>query len=52
MHNGGLYFFVMIGIAFYYIKGAPSFADGVLGVLKALVWPAVVAYKLFKHMRW
>ena len=52
MDNGGIYGFAMIGVAVYYIKNAASFGDGVIGVLKALVWPAVVAYKLFQHMHW
>ena len=44
--GGGLYFFGFIGAAIYYIQGATSFWMGVLGVLKAFVWPAFLIYKL------
>lgn len=37
----------MIGALVYFIKVADSFGSGVLGVLKALVWPALLVYKAF-----
>jgi hypothetical protein len=52
MHDGGIYFFAFLGVAFYYIKNANSFSDGVIGLLKAIVWPAILTYKLFMHMHW
>jgi hypothetical protein len=36
----------VIGAAVYYIQHADSFGQGVLGILKALVWPAMLVYKL------
>jgi len=46
-HCGGCgYFLGFIGAAVFYIQGATSFWDGVLGVLKAFVWPAFLIYKL------
>ena len=50
--NNGYYGLVFVGVVVYYIKNAHSFADGVVGFLKALVWPAVVAYKVFQQMHW
>ncbi len=44
--GGGLYFVGFIGAAVYYIQQSTSFWMGVLGVLKALVWPAFLVYKL------
>ncbi len=44
--GGGLYFLGAIGAAVYYIQQSTSFWMGVLGVLKALVWPAFLVYKL------
>jgi len=44
--GGGIYFIGFIGAAVYYIQQATGFWDGVLGVLKALVWPAFLVYKL------
>jgi len=45
--TGGGYFLGFIGAAIFYIQGATSFWNGVLGVLKALVWPAFLVHKLF-----
>ena len=35
-----------VGAVVYYISTATGFWNGVLGVLKALVWPAMLVYKL------
>ncbi len=43
---GGAYSLGFIGAAVYYIQQATGFWAGVVGVLKALVWPAFVVYKL------
>ena len=43
---GGAYFLGFVGSAIYYIQHAVSFWDGVLGFLKAIVWPAFVVYKI------
>lgn len=40
------YFLGFLGAAVYYIQQAASFGDGLLGVLKALVWPAFLVYHL------
>ena len=40
----------LIGALVYYIQAADGFWSGVLGVLKALVWPAFVIYDLLKYM--
>ena len=44
--GGGIYFLGFIGAAVYYIQQANGFWMGVLGFLKALVWPAFLVYKL------
>lgn len=44
--SGGVYGLAFIGALVYYIQHATDFWDGVLGVLKALVWPAMLVYKL------
>ena len=43
---GGIYFLGFIGATIYYIQQSPTFWQGVLGVLKALVWPAFLVHKL------
>jgi len=46
MNNGGsaVYFFGLIGAAVYFISNSSTFWMGVVGFLKALVWPAYLAY--------
>jgi len=43
--NGAIYGMGVIGALFYYIHQATSFMTGVLGVIKAIFWPAVLVYK-------
>jgi len=45
---GAVYGLGLIGAAIYYIQNAPTFWDGVVGLLKALVWPAYLVYKLLE----
>lgn len=45
---GCVYVLGLIGAAVYYIGHATSFWMGVLGFLKALVWPAFLVHGLFK----
>ena len=40
----------LIGALVYYIQAADSVGEGVLGVLKAVVWPAFVVYDLLKFL--
>lgn len=40
----------LIGALIYYIQAADDFWGGVLGILKALVWPAFVVYDLLKFL--
>lgn len=35
-----------LGAVVFYIKTAATFWMGVLGVIKALFWPAMIVYKL------
>lgn len=49
MHHGcggAIYGLGFIGAAIYYISTATGFWNGVYGVLKAIVWPAMLVYKL------
>jgi hypothetical protein len=39
-----------IGAAVYYISTASGFWMGVLGFLKAIVWPAFLVYKALKFL--
>ena len=48
--GGGLYCLGFIGAVIYYISTATGFWNGVLGVLKALVWPAFLVFELLKYL--
>ncbi len=47
---GGVYGLAFIGAAVYYIQHSTGFWEGVLGVLKALVWPAMLMYRLMVQL--
>lgn len=49
--SSGLYGLGFIGAAIYFIQHADSFWVGVLGVLKAMVWPAMLVYKLLEFLK-
>ncbi|HLW10792.1 MAG TPA: hypothetical protein VKX35_10350 [Fermentimonas sp.] len=40
----------IIGAAIYYISVATSFWMGVIGFIKALVWPAFLVYEVLKYL--
>jgi hypothetical protein len=46
--NSAIYGLGLIGAAVYYIGAATSFWMGVLGFLKAMVWPAFLIYEALK----
>ncbi len=48
---GAVYGLGLIGAAVYYLQHATTFGVGVFGILKAIVWPALVAYKLLEFFR-
>ncbi|HWB35947.1 MAG TPA: hypothetical protein VHA75_07980 [Rugosimonospora sp.] len=51
VHGGnGVYLLGLIGALVYYIQQADGFWDGVLGILKALVWPAFLVYQVLKFV--
>jgi hypothetical protein len=41
----------LIGALVYYLQHATTFVIGLLGVLKAIVWPAMVVYKLLEFLK-
>ncbi|MDD2657067.1 MAG: hypothetical protein PHD04_00165 [Candidatus Pacebacteria bacterium] len=52
MHGGGMgcvYGLGFVGAAIYYIQLAPTFWAGVVGFLKALVWPAFLVYNALTY---
>ncbi len=49
--SGGIYGLAFLGAAVYYIQQADTFWVGVLGVLKAIIWPAMLVYKLLEFFK-
>jgi len=47
---GIVYCMGFIGAAIYFIGQATSFWIGVLGFLKAIIWPVLLIYEAFKHL--
>ena len=48
--GGAVYGLGLIGAAIYFISQAATFGAGVIGFLKALVWPAFLVYEAFKAL--
>lgn len=48
--GGAVYFLGFIGAAIYYISIAATFWAGVLGFLKAIVWPVFLVLEALKFL--
>jgi len=48
--SSAFYFLGFLGAAIYFMSHANGFWDGVLGLLKALVWPAFLVYQAFSSL--
>lgn len=46
----GMWFLGFVGAAVYYLQNATTFPTGLLGLLKAIVWPAMLVYKLLAFL--
>ena len=48
--SDAVYGFGLIGAWIYYLTHATTFWIGVLGILKGIVWPAMLVYELMKFL--
>ena len=48
---GGVYGLAFIGAAVYFIGHAATFWAGVLGFIKALIWPAILVYNVLDFLK-
>lgn len=48
--SSAIYGLGFIGAAVFFISQATGFWNGVVGFLKAIVWPAFLVYGLFKSL--
>ncbi len=49
--SSGIYGLGFIGAVVYFIQTATSLGDGVVGVLKALVWPAFLVHAVLEFLK-
>lgn len=49
--SSAVYGLGFIGALVYYLQHATTFWGGVLGVLKAFVWPALLVYKVLDLLK-
>lgn len=48
---GAIYGLGLIGALVYYLQHAGTLWEGVLGILKAIVWPALIVYKVLGFLK-
>jgi hypothetical protein len=48
--SGAVYGLGFIGAAIYFISTATGFWTGVLGFLKAIIWPVFIIYEALKYL--
>ncbi|MGE5507495.1 MAG: hypothetical protein ACM3RP_03250 [Chitinophagales bacterium] len=49
--SGGIYGLGFLGAAVYFVQHSHTFWGAVLGVLKAIFWPAVVMYRVLELLK-
>jgi hypothetical protein len=49
--TGAVYGLGFAGAVVYFLQHAATFWIGVLGILKAIVWPALVIYKALEFLK-
>lgn len=49
--SSGIYGLAFVGAVVYFIQHATTFWEGVLGLIKAVVWPAMIMYKVLELLK-
>ncbi len=49
--SGALYGLGVIGALIYFLQHATTFLTGLIGIVKAIFWPAVIVYKVLEILR-
>ena len=49
--GGAVYGLGFIGALIYYIQQSQTFTEGLIGFLKAIVWPAFLIHKVFDLLK-
>lgn len=54
VNNDGMWGFALflatVGAAVYFVQASTGFWGAILGILKALVWPAILMYKVMEAL--
>lgn len=48
---GGIYGLAVLGAAVYYVQHARTLVEGLIGIAKALFWPAMLMYKVIELLK-
>ena len=46
--SGAVYGLGLIGALVYYLQGTSNFPDALMGIIKAILWPGFLIYKVFQ----
>ena len=49
--GGAVYGLGLIGALVYFIQNSNTLGQAVIGILKALIWPAFVVYKILEFLK-
>ena len=49
--SGAIYGMAVIGAAVYYVRHAVTLSAGLIGILKAIFWPAVLIYRVLDLLK-
>lgn len=49
--HGAIYGMGVVGAVVYFIQSATTIQDGVVGIIQAIFWPAVIVYKALELLR-
>jgi len=49
--SGALYGIGMIGALIYFLRHATDFFSALIGIVKAVFWPAVIVYKVLEILK-
>lgn len=50
-HGDALYGLGVIGALFYFLQSAGNFNEVIIGICKAVFWPAILMYKLLTYLQ-
>lgn len=48
--GGAVYGLGLLGALVYYLQNANNFQQGVIGVIKAILWPALLIFNLLSYL--